>query len=75
MNDNHDYDAELRDWTLANYYGGKIGFGRVYNDRKERFQDGETIRTSKVLRIEGGRILQTRNTRYLLVGGGPEFAA
>lgn len=63
------YDAELRDWYKVPYLNGAIYRGRVYNDRKGRFNDGELVSTSYMLAVDGD-ILQTRNSRYKLVGIG-----
>lgn len=60
------YDAELRHWQLAPYWGGDLALGYIYNDAKGRFDDGTFVRTSKVVSVDGN-ILTTRNTRYLLV--------
>ena len=60
------HDAELRDWVLADIAGTVVVFGKIYNDSKGRFSDGEEIRTSKVKALENGR-LTTQNTKYLLV--------
>jgi hypothetical protein len=43
--------------------------GKVYADSKKRFRDGEFIVSSKVAsidNIDGCKIAQTKNTRYLL---------
>lgn len=43
--------------------------GRVRNDTKERYCDGEFIKTSRIVRIEKDRndlIVETRNSRYLV---------
>ena len=57
----------LEEWILSE---GMI-FGRVYNDTKKRFKDGEYIHTSTVLEsstpdLEEGSIIETRNSVYLL---------
>lgn len=62
------YDAVIKDATIAGIYGSRrIAFGRVYGDRKGRFDDGTTIRTSAIVSgpDENG-IIQTRNSRYKL---------
>lgn len=61
------YDAELRNYKIIPAYsGGVVARGYVYNDSKNRFVDGESIRTSPVKDVIEG-ILITQNTRYLLV--------
>lgn len=46
--------------------------GAVWHDKKGRFPNGRTIRSSVVLtpveQIQPGAIVQTLNTRYLMVG-------
>ena len=61
------YDAELHDYRILPAYGGGLtATGKIYNDSKGRFEDGELIRTSLVKDVQGG-ILITQNTRYKLV--------
>ena len=61
------YDAELRNYKIIPAYsGGLVATGYIYNDSKNRFVDGEPIRTSLVNDVEDG-ILITLNTRYKLV--------
>lgn len=70
-----DYDAELYDWTLVSWPSATgpwaVLIGRVLRDRKARFPDGRRIHTSIVLtppaEIASGRIVQTLNSRYLLL--------
>ena len=56
-----DYDAELHEAVFA----GLVLVGKVYNDKKGRFKDGETITTSKVVKSQGN-IFQTRKSTYLV---------
>lgn len=64
-----EYNAVLQDWQVFRRGTTTILLGNVYGDDKNRFQDGDGIRTSNVTSpapfIEGN-IVQTRNTRYLL---------
>ena len=61
-----EFDGELRDWTLVPAYGGGIvAKGRIYNDKKGRFEDGEYIHTSVVESVEGN-IVRTKNSVYEL---------
>jgi hypothetical protein len=71
-----DFDCELHDWILVMYPAQMMTcptiVGVVQNDKKRRFADGRTIRTSVLLSpiedIHAGAVVQTLNTRYLLVG-------
>lgn len=56
------YDATLKNVKRCKLYC----VGEIYGDTKGRFPDGTTVRTSPIVSIENG-ILQTLNTRYLLV--------
>lgn len=71
-----DIDAELHDWMIVMHPTRVMAYptivGAVWNDRMGRFADGRMIRTSALLtpveQIREGAIVQTLNTRYLLVG-------
>lgn len=58
--------------TLKNWMAMEKGylFGDVYDDTKDRYVDGATIRTSKVVGgdpiLEEGAVVITRNSTYLL---------
>lgn len=41
--------------------------GRIWHDSKGRFNDGDSIHTSRLLSQEAGHIFVTKNTRYLVV--------
>lgn len=60
-----EYDAILRNWTGTQWGDVFILRGHIFEDSKDRFPDGEPVRTSEVETIKGG-IAQTKNTRYLL---------
>lgn len=72
-----DHDAELREWGFSRQGGVLVAFGRVYDDRRQRWPDGYAISTSAV--TGGGRkqdaVVSTRNTRYLLSGPPGELGA
>ena len=51
--------------------GGYIIVGAVYEDARGRFNDGDTIRTSKVVQ-EDGHIILTANSIYEVEGWRPE---
>lgn len=62
-----EFDAKLHEWEIyKGYQGGLFVSGKVYNDSKGRFNDGDRIRTSQIIGVEGDIII-TKNTRYKLV--------
>ena len=66
------FDGVLKAWLIVGFRDGVAIAGRIYGDRKCRFDDGRWIMTSRVItpqeEIGSGRVVQTRNSRYLLVG-------
>ena len=59
--------ATLRDWNIQRFYGKVTVVGTIYGDTKGRFNDGDTIRTSSVLKADFvSGVLETRNSIYLL---------
>lgn len=64
--DNHqhlEFDAVIIDAEVA---GGRV-HGPIYLDTKGRFENGTVVTTSDILGSdEGGRIIVTRNSRYLV---------
>lgn len=62
------FDAVLEDWSVMRSGDFTILRGAIKGDDKERFKDGDYIRTSAVLDgwLTEGNIIKTRNTRYLL---------
>lgn len=58
-----EYNAILRMVNITPSFSGKIAYGQIYEDTKERFKSGSMIYTSKIISIEGNIIL-TKNTRY-----------
>jgi hypothetical protein len=62
-----EYDAELRNWSLVHLFsGGMCVFGRMHFDKKGRFSDGTTVRTSPIVSLTNGQLV-TKNSKYLLV--------
>ena len=64
-----EYNAVLQDWSVVRQGTSTIGYGRIYGDDKNRFNDGEAIITSSVVThgpFVEGNIIRTRNTSYLL---------
>lgn len=61
-----EYDAKLEKWYM---YGQSI-VGVIYGDKKNRFNDGEVIRTSTVYsdsdEVKAGNVIHTKNSSYLL---------
>ena len=60
-------DGLLENWFL----NGSIVHGKIYNDRKKRFEDGRSIHTSTIVEASAtelaeGVIIETRNSVYLL---------
>lgn len=68
--DHRGYDAELREWGFSRQDGALVAFGRVHDDRRQRWPDGYAISTSEVTSgaHRQGAVIRTRNTRYLLSG-------
>nr|WP_294810192.1 hypothetical protein [uncultured Sphingomonas sp.] len=66
------FDAVLKAWWIVTFLDGIAVVGQIYGDTKGRFPDGRLIMTSKVLtslpKVASGNVIQTRNSRYLLVG-------
>lgn len=61
-------DAELHEWEMHEH-GNRVYFtGKIYGDRKRRFEDGELIRTRTYAHLyNNDGILQTKNSVYKLV--------
>jgi len=66
----HPPTATLEDWNALQLGGedGVIIYGRIYNDTKNRFEDGKMICTSLILAqtCKEGVIVTTENSTYLL---------
>lgn len=64
------FHAELYEWSYVRIGEDAVAVGRVRRDKKKRWPDGHAIITSAVVSGEMavGKIIQTRNTRYLLSG-------
>jgi hypothetical protein len=66
------FDAVLKEWWIITFSDGMAVVGQIYGDRKGRFPDGRWIMTSRVrtslARVMSGNVIQTRNSRYLLIG-------
>jgi hypothetical protein len=59
--------ATLRDWWFVQSGNHTAIQGRVYHDRKGRFKDGDTITTSKILRLDFENCMAiTRKSTYIL---------
>lgn len=58
----------LKNWSIDHFWDGSVViYGEIYNDSKNRFQDGTQIRTSRVRRIDFEEgIVETRNSTYIL---------
>lgn len=62
-----EYDAILSDWQVVDIYGMHCLRGRVYNDKKDRFERGEMIKTSPLEYIDfANKIAKTKNSIYKL---------
>lgn len=66
-NDYIQFDAELKNWKIVDYYGNYVVIGEIYGDKKNRFVDGTVVTTSSIksLDLEAG-ILKTKNSLYTL---------
>lgn len=50
--------------------GSTVAHGRIYNDSRGIFVDGEVVRTStvkQIVEIDGETYIETRNTMYRLI--------
>lgn len=57
----------LKNWTIERWGDSVIVYGDVYNDIKKRFNDGDHIHTSKVLKADFvNGVIETRNSVYHL---------
>lgn len=57
----------LKDWSIMRLFGDVFIVGKVYNDIKGRFEDGDEIRTSRVLKADFvNGVIETRNSVYHL---------
>lgn len=70
------YDAELHRFELVSLYNnygeymGKVAFGRIYNDKKGRYENDHPFRSSLVSKeekINGVLYITTRNSVYKVV--------
>jgi len=58
-------DGTLRNARVVPCGNGSLAIGRIYDDRKERFRDGEQVRTSRILEgPDANGIIRTRNSVY-----------
>lgn len=63
-----DFDATLIHPFFVTRHDGKVAMGKVYADKKKRFDDGDPVTTSTIIeRLPGG--VMTRNSSYRVVGG------
>lgn len=58
----------LKDWYIQRAYdGGVVIVGKIYNDTKNRFEDGTEIQTSAVQQADFAEgVIFTRNSVYHL---------
>lgn len=64
------YDAELGLYAHVKPMVGTSMTGKIFNDKKERFNDGTIVHTSvvkKIEQLEDGIFVTTRNTVYKLL--------
>lgn len=66
-----EYTAELHDWEVVPTGSGLYYIGKIENDKKECFQNGQTIRTSLVIgehvcKEDGYTYVHTLNSVYKL---------
>lgn len=70
------YDAELHHCSITNLYNnygellGRAAYGLIYNDKKGRWENGYSVRTSLISKEEkvGGVLyITTRNSVYKVV--------
>lgn len=69
--ENQHHDADFKLLEMINTATGMKMFGGIYNDSKNRFEDGEMVRTSTVERItpvDDHLFVYTKNTVYRIVG-------
>ena len=60
--------ADVSNWMLTGRNDWMILHGQVWNDELRRFNNGETIRTSKIVRIDLINMqVETLNTIYNLI--------
>lgn len=58
------YDAKLENWSPV---GGIVIIGEIQGDKKGRFEDGSSVRTSGIiLPLQEGDVIRTQNSTYLL---------
>lgn len=60
-------DGIIRDAEIVEIANGFVIRGKIFRDQKNRFINGEVIRTSLVLGIKNG-IVTTRNSTYMIEG-------
>lgn len=63
-----EYDGILVGATFESNVG--VYWGRIYGDKKGRFNDGDSIHTSRVISkdyYQGYQVVNTRNSKYLMV--------
>lgn len=64
--------ADMVFFSLDNdmFPGETVAHGRIYNDSRYLFADGERVRTSvvkRIVEIDGEVYIETRNTMYRLI--------
>lgn len=68
---NLNFDAIISEWTISPCNPGRHGIvslrGRIYNDQKGRFLDGEMVITSEIKHIDFEQgLVHTNNSIYKL---------
>ena len=73
------YTARLENWLMDNKSGCLIG--NIYDDETKRWEDGQKIKTSKILPMSAqtetpkeGALISTMNSVYLLGKKGQQHA-
>ncbi|QIG68142.1 hypothetical protein EVB55_207 [Rhizobium phage RHph_Y68] len=61
-----EYDARLESWYVLPMNSGICG--KIQDDKKRRFQDGDVVYTTRVVEgnVEAYKVIRTRNSTYLL---------
>lgn len=63
-------DMKFRALDKEMFPGHTVAHGYIFNDSRGIFRDGDTVRTSTVVRmfsVDGEHFIETRNTIYRLI--------
>ena len=63
MTDKVEVDGVLKNVYFEQIFDKRIALGNIYDDRKGRFNDGDSIHTSAITKQEGD-VIWTRNSVY-----------